>query len=746
MKRFLKLSVLVALIVVVAAFMFSACNANETEVGVNLIKNGSFENFTTSSKSGTIDNWTIGALTGSDYHAKQNGLTDQDKKDIDNGGDKYLILLNSDASTSYMYQSVKVDRHATYKISYYTKIKTSFKSGSGPNISFLENTSYSLGLVSTVGEWVKKEIYVIPEDTDYLTVCLMAGTKEKPSTGEVYFDNVEMERVDKMPVGVSAEKIYKKIIARLRTNTSGTAFVVCLSLLSVAIAGVAYILLKRMYSSKMVFDNFGGHSNSCPIKNKKTSNKKDKNIEKSSKLKLDAKGILTHPLAIAFYIGLSAFVIRLIITLTMFGFGTDTKIMAIQSGNLFTNGVKNAYSNLPSNLNLFAPGSIYTMYLIGWIAQWGNGISLTGVSILIRMVSVLADLAIVMMIYFFGKKYVGNKVSTVYAAMYAILPIFFVLSGIRGRFDTVLIALVLAAFILAIEKKHLLSYLFMTLAVLLDIRAMAVAPLLLAYFCYLYYKEDITMKSFGVVRAKIVFGFILSFIAFYCLSLPVSISYVQANKAFFIFEQYKNMIAMNYAFVENGFNLYGMVGMNYKKVNNIASIMNLIFLLLFVVYGIALYFKNRNKMELLLIASFTFAIIGVFTLKVTETYLLLSLALMLIYIMISGEKRMFGVFTAYSFLGFLNLGQLMNQSGFLSENVAKSGILNYESLGVFYIFFCVITVLVTLYYAYVTYSICNNEKRNYILPMQDKLPLAMKNWMQKEKKIFNIRKSNIKKK
>ena len=191
-------------------------------------------------------------------------------------------------------------------------------------------------------------------------------------------------------------------------------------------------------------------------------------------------------------------------------------------------------------------------------------------------------------------------------------------------------------------------------------------------------------------------------------------------------------MANNLSFSGNAFNLYSMVGMNGNSVNNTAAIFNLIFLLVLQIYVIALYLKNKNRLELLLLASFEIAIVAVFTLKVDYTYLFMSLALLVIYTMISGEKRAFVLMGVVGLLSFMNVGQLMNQSGYIAP-YAKGLIASFESLDVYLIFFSVVTVLVTLYYGYVTYSICNNSKTCDIPAMRENVFVTTKNFFKELK-------------
>ncbi|NLZ25444.1 MAG: hypothetical protein GX891_03185, partial [Clostridiales bacterium] len=486
-------------------------------------------------------------------------------------------------------------------------------------------------------------------------------------------------------------------------------FVTLLTILTAAIAITAYILLRRNYSRRDALKDFAPSGES------------------------KAKKFISHPATIAGIISIAAIAIRFALLFTLFGNGAETArliVLARKVAELHPTGIMSYLAEYSSSQVIYTPGILYILYAIGGIGYY---VPDAGLSQLLRLPALLCDIGTVLIIYFYGRKYVGNKISTIFASLYAILPVAFVMSGLRGSFESILAFLLVFGFILLIEKKYIPMYAVMVLAVLLDIRALAVVPLAVCYLVYMYYKADKTLKTFGKIRATIIFGFVASLVCFYLLSLPFMINDVRAGSFFKILVYYKDIMATNNIFVSNAFNLYGMVAMNNKIVTKTVSILNLIFLLILMIYVISLYVKNRNRLELILLASFTLAVIAVFTLKISETYLFLSLALMLIYTMISGEKRMYIVFSGYSILSFLNIGQLLSQSGLIIAN-SKHAIVSFETTGVFYILFSVVAVLLTLYYGYVTYSICNNDKLIDIKPMPENLIQTIKNSFNKLKK------------
>ena len=434
---------------------------------------------------------------------------------------------------------------------------------------------------------------------------------------------------------------------------------------------------------------------------------------------------------------LGAALLRLVFLLTMYGMGGEmTATIGIAKDYLgVNNGVFNFFEKMSATgtKSTYSPGSLYILAVLGFASK---NLNYAATSVLLRLINLVADVAVVGMIYFYGKKHVGNKIATIYATLYALLPLSLMMSGINGTFESVLIALVIASLILMVEKKYLATYFVMTLAAVLDIRALAVAPIIVAYFVYMYIKDNDSIKKFTANRAKIVFGLVGTLVLAYLLTLPVAIHQVQAGDAFFGFKVMVQEMTNTTFFVKDAFNLYGMVAMNNKTSQESVNILNLVFILVLEAYVISLYFKNRNKQELLLLSSFTFAVLAVFTIKVTYTYLFLSLALAIIYTMISGDKRMYFVTGGIATLGFVNYAQLMNQSGFVKNGVVNSQITSFETTSPLYIVFCVLAVLLIGYYAYVSYSITNNTKIVDVKAMPDTFATTVKEFFKGLKNKF----------
>ena len=694
MKKKLIIISAMVLVVMLALFAFTACNNDTSDVGEELIANGNFSSF----KDGKFDGWTAPASSDKKY-----GMA-YESSDSDN---QTLYIDNSSAGYNYVKQTIKVSTNKIYKVSVDMRISDSLSNKTGAYVTFLENVEYKFVAHSEkTSGFVTSTFYVKPKNTDYLTIALCLGSEDNNCKGKVYFDNVSVQRVEEAAEGFTVYDFKKAKTVNTNTNASGITFVVMLTVFGVAALACAYVLVRRTYARKDAFVDFG------------TTSVYDK------KAKLSVKWYQNSWFIVAMLL-IGAFVTRLAFLLSMYGMGNDmTNVLTLAKSTLTAkNGLFNYYATHSSSA--YAPGTLYILSILGFASK---NLDYAATSILLRFINVIADMAVVAMIFFYGKKYVGNKLATIYAGLYALLPFALLSSGISATFESVLIALVIGALILMVEKKYISTYFVMTLAAVLDIRALAIAPIVVGYFVYMYIKDNDDKKKFTSNRAKIVFGLVASFVLAYLLTLPVAINQVKAGDAFFGFKVMANEMINTLYFVKDAFNLYGMVAMNGKYSQKSVNILNLIFLLVLEAYVISLYFKNRNKQELLLLASFTLAVIAVFTIKVTYTYLYLSLALALIYTMVSGDKRMFLVSGGIATLGFINYAQLMNQSGFVKAGQVGGAVMSFETTSPFYIVFSVAAVLLIAYYAYVTYSITNNTKIVDIKAMPQSLGSTLKNF------------------
>ncbi|MBQ9276718.1 MAG: hypothetical protein IJ226_03895, partial [Clostridia bacterium] len=477
-----------------------------------------------------------------------------------------------------------------------------------------------------------------------------------------------------------------KTLDSASTAKAGLSFEIILTVFTAFLFVFAYYMLSKLYARKDVFVNFDGSA----------SNEKAESIaysKKSAKQGAKSKSSAFFKNTFVILAGLLALtvLVRLVLILTTYGVGAKTTSMLSYGDVLKEQGIAN-FVEYYSGAVILSPGTLYILNIIG-----AMGLDTASASIVLRFFNVLADMATVALVYLYGKKYVGNRLSALFAGVYSVLPIAMYFGGMHFAFESVLVALLLGSVIMLVEKKFLTTYLLMALAVVLDVRAMLLVPIALTYMGYMYYRDAQSLKRFTANRAKIVFGLIGMFALVYVLTLPVAIHQISEGDAFFNFKYMASKIMANNSFVDSSFNLYAMVGMNGKAFTNSAVVyLNVAFVVVLEIFAASMYFKNRNRQEILLLVSFVFAVTAVFTLNTDWTYIFLAIVFALVYAMVSGEKRAYIVVSGYSLLAFLNVAQLLYTNGMFANDTATY-LLGFDSKDAFLITFSVFSVLLTAY-------------------------------------------------
>lgn len=728
MKKKLVFLCAIVSVIVLALFALSACDASSIDYDTELLQNGDFEDTSDTDGGFVFTGWSVGDEWNDDTSDYQR--VNAASNDPESVGTQYLSLSNSKAGYAWLYQEVRVERREIYVISVDIKVSGTVTAGSndtykGAYVTFLENVDYIFSEVTrSAGDngsngWETHTFYVRPLNTDYLTIALCLGKEGETSTGTAYFDNVSMMKTESAPEGVTVTDFKKATVARYNSDAAGIAFVTVLSIATAALFVGAFVALRKLYAKEDVFVNFDGTS--AAVGGVPAYAAKGKKGAKAASVP-----VLKNCFFVAAMIMIGAFLVRLILLLTTRGFGGETLLDLDLARYLAEHGVGNVYADAANgtlsngNIATMSPGAMYILALVGLI---GGSLDNAGLSVLLRMVGVLADMATVAMIYFYARKYAGDKIATVAAALYALIPAAFIMSGMSGGFESVLIALLVGAMIALTAKNYIAVYAISAFAAVLDLRALALAPVMLVYMGYMYYRDDENLRAFGKNRAIIVFGLVGSFVLAWLLTLPVALPHLKDN-AFYGFEMIANQMLNNTVFVDNAFGFYGMVGLNQRGFNRAASILNFIFILVLEVYICSLYFKRRNRQELLLLGSYALAMIATFTLKIDYTYLFLSVALGLIYAAVAGEKRVFMVTGGYSLLSAICLGMLVKNSGFAAA-AATGYIVDFERTGADFIIFGVLTVLLSLYYSYVVYTVTYSGKIVDIKPLSRPLGKAI---------------------
>jgi hypothetical protein len=173
----------------------------------------------------------------------------------------------------------------------------------------------------------------------------------------------------------------------------------------------------------------------------------------------------------------------------------------------------------------------------------------------------------------------------------------------------------------------------------------------------------------------------------------------------------------------DAFNFYAMINGNFTSYTNLQGGFDIIIALSVFAGAIALYFKRKNRADLLLLSAFAITAIFMFTLGMQPYSMVFALAILLIYVLVANEKRVFFILSAFSLTTALNILLVLNADGLIGES---SVFKNYSTAAaasllnpVWTIILSVINVLLTVYFAYVIYDITYKGNLKSILPKGD---------------------------
>lgn len=651
-------TILAVIMLVACVFAFTACN--DDAYGQELIDNGTFEN----GSSG----WYIAKAVDN----SKDGTT---IKKVDDNENAYLVLNNGSTVGNYvrLYQRIAVKKNGVYKVS--ARIRNdSLKIGAddtytGGGIEITESGARIISAgIEVSEEWTTYTAYVKPTNTKEITVALTLGASGEKTIGQASFDDVSVQRVRAKDVnGADIVKI-KKPHEKSYENSSktGNVYIVMLAIATAVIVAGAYVAYRYLL------------------------NKENKPVFKKSWMTAGA---------IAFV----ALLIRFILAGVLF----DQAGAASMRATLWDMAGQDI-GNAGLKYTQYAPLQLYYMWIVGKLTI-GN-YSLSALTVLLQLVPIILEGATVVMIYYFAKKYTTDAISALLALVYAVLPVAFTLSGGYDVEVPVLVFLLFITFYALIEKDFIMLLVGSLLTCLWSPIGIYVLPFIVAYEIYIMAK---TKDKKTIVTICV--GWFVSFWLFLLISAGAVAPMFKTGNIVYIFRNYYLNMFNKQICVSNAFNLYALFGLNGSSVNNTAFWLNIVFSVILIAYTVSLYFKNFNRAELVLIAGFFLTAMSVFSLNMNETTLAIGLILLLMYVAISGEERLFWVFGILAFMAFVNVATIMDFSGFVGTTY-KTVFFNKGDAG--YVIANIIACATVIYYGWVVYDITTNDKRVFIQPLK----------------------------
>lgn len=664
--------VIILLIAVFAFVLLAGCNQNKTDYDTEIIVNGDFENYNT--QDSKAETWTVQAGTKANWGRNTNDGSNEYDSSL---GKYYFYLDNVSSAYQYIYQTVRLEKNATYRLSAYINVA----SLTGTAGIYFDGAVETTGIIctSTTSGWEQKEVYFTSTVSGEVKLVVAVGLPENKATGSVSFDNISLQKVD----GVDEDtqiSILKMKEGYTMSDGGSTTFVVLFTLLSAGFCAAMFFLIKSIIKNKPLAPNNG-------------TTKADKFLN-----------TMTSSSAQFLYVLLACFAIRFIIVLAS-AEGNDLIANWVQ---LAKNIAENGFVSYYSNSTYEAQGIVWLLGIIGYVGK-AIGLEDVGYAILVRMPAVIADIAICYSLYNVTAKYQNERMATAYGFIYAVLPVFFIVGTLYGSMENIAMAFLLLMAISMLNKKYVSTGVYYTLALFFSNYALILLPVILLYQIY------------GLVRdkssvAKTVTTMVVSFVAFYLLSLPLCWSEVSNGNVMFVFKKmYGFFSAAHPLLSDNTFNLYAIFASADK-----ARSSNLFFemgnwLLVIAMSGFAIfhYIRTANRLDLVLLSAITIIAYSALGTQASLEIMPIGLLLLLLYVILTPDIRLYISLSALASLTFLNIAQYVSQSGFIS-GTDNAGWLSFAPKSAFMIIFSILTVGLVFFLIYVMIDITLNS---YVKPI-----------------------------
>ncbi len=323
----------------------------------------------------------------------------------------------------------------------------------------------------------------------------------------------------------------------------------------------------------------------------------------------------------------------------------------------------------------------------------------------IKFFATVADVATVILIYIMMKKRVGNVGSMIMAILYAILPVTFGFSSLWGFAESITVFFIVLSFYFMLKNKYIGVAVSYFVAFLCSWTALIVAPIIICYSI----QQAINRKE---VRLPMIISAVAGIVLFYALNLPFDINQIQEGQFFACVVKYWNVVATELSYTMNAFNFQALLGNNFGSVSTESLVVSIIFVVFMLALVVAGYFKFKNRMDLILLATAFINMVYMFGNNMSPEVMLMNLALMLIYAIMNKEKRIFFAFVAFAVLSFVNvsIGELIYE--YTAEGIYA---ISYDTASIYV--FSAFALVMVLYYIYVVYDIIVSKKARRIQPM-----------------------------
>ncbi len=317
-------------------------------------------------------------------------------------------------------------------------IRADAQQGWGANLSIEGITVLSQSVYDLADGWQEVFLYGrTGKSQTSVTVFARLGGYSGEATGEAWFDDITLSRVDAVPAGFRetdwAPQAYEE--AEEAASTGAGALILCL---------LAYAALFALLAGFL---------------------RQDSPLQENGKRELIS-------LAAVLALGLA---VRCLTAAKVQGYDVDIGCFRSWSDFLSQVGPLRFYQEV--GFCDYPPGYLWILWALGGIGQWmGTGVT----EFMVKLPPILADLALCALLYTEGRKRLPGKAALALAALYALNPLILVTGAAWGQADAVMLLLLFLAVLFAVRGKWAAALPLYVASVLAKPQALMFGPLGLA--------------------------------------------------------------------------------------------------------------------------------------------------------------------------------------------------------------------------------------------------------------------------
>lgn len=573
-------------------------------------------------------------------------------------GSNCAKIVSGDANDARFKIAIATVPNTYYKVT--AKVKTidvvSAGKAAGANISALYSYDYKGDLVGD-NDWTDLTVYGrTASGQNEAVICFRLGFYSCDTSGTAWFDDITVEQLSSLPAGASAISFEQSMLGGSGGKTSSATTASQRDLVNqyydgikigLIIVGAAFLFFAVMYRYGVSREKYKTGS--------------------------ENKGVKTLTAVIVLLT--AGLILRLVASVTLPQCSIDVGLFQSWGRHIVADGIPNFYANAQAYSLDYPPLYMYFLWFNTLLAKWFGLLGTAGHTMLTKLPSIIADIAIGWVLYKMAEKKFSKNWTVFFAALWVMNPISLLDSAAWGQVDSILALLCLLMVWFIIKDKYITASVMLGLAVILKPQGIFMVPIMgFALLRRLFKNKDIpkTRTLLTMLRCVLVAAGTVILVA-----LPFGVK-MKPNFIEWLFNLYVGTANGYKGATVNSYNFYYVLrqnwtpdsqtfifGMSYFTFGMIMIVVSCL-----AVWALYQFGKREEKAMPFLLSATLIYLVTMFGPRMHERYFFPCALLLLAAVIYSNNKILlwiYGVLTGVNFMSVLSVmlgleigGQLKN--------------------------------------------------------------------------------------